>query len=303
MAFDADTPEISDLIVSFDPDSLTRRDVRRDAVLIELRRHGMSRAVDIVSGWPHRRGVLDSEFVDGVLLRSHLEMQRLSEEFQQGERMARLLTPVCKAARSSETRTIKIVDVGCGLGYVTRWLAARAKLGREVELSGCDYNAVLIREAKRLAEVERLPCSFAVANAFGSKRTESTTHIYTSTGVIHHFRGDALARFFGEQARAEPIGFVHCDIKPTWLAPLGSWLFHRVRMREPLARIDGVLSAIRAHSGLTLTAAARKGSPGYVLFLFDAEPERIPILQVMQALLGVRRDLVDGFVASLGDLA
>lgn len=295
-----EVPEISDLVVDFDPETLARRDVRKDAVLAALAAHGMARAAAIVADWPAPRGVLDEVHVDGVLVRSHLEMQRLSEEFQQGARMARLLQPLVDAARGSRRgRPPRVVDVGCGLGYVTRWLASSASLGDPVELVGCDYNAALVRHAARLAASERLPCRFLVANAFA---LEEPADVYTSTGVIHHFRGAALGELFAEQARTRPIGFVHCDIKPSWLAPLGSWLFHQARMREPLAKVDGVLSAVRAHSGEVLADAAKASCPDHALFLFDAERERLPILKVMQALIGVRSDLADAFVSRLGPL-
>jgi len=38
---------------------------------------------------------------------------------------------------------LRVVDVGCGLGYVTRWLAAHQVLGPGVELVGVDMNSVL----------------------------------------------------------------------------------------------------------------------------------------------------------------
>lgn len=291
--------EISDLVVSFDQATLARRPVRREDVLAELEAHGMWRAIEIVSTWPHADGVLSPAYVDGVLLRSHLEMQRLSEEFQQGGRMERLLLPLVDAAASSGIIRPRIVDVGCGLGYVTRWLAARSRLATEAELFGCDYHAALIAEATRLAERERLRCRFAVANAFA---LEEPAAIFTSTGVIHHFRGESLHHFFTEQMQSGLLGFVHSDIKPSWLAPVGSWLFHKARMQEPLARIDGVLSAVRAHPGPALVAAARASAAGYALFLFDAEPELLPLLKVMQALIGVREDLADEYVERLGPL-
>lgn len=295
-----DMPEISDLVVDFDPATLARRDVRKDAVLATLHAHGMARAASIVAEWPAPRGVLDEAHVDGVLVRSHLEMQRLSEEFQQGARMARLLAPLIHAARDARPgRPLRVVDVGCGLGYVTRWLASEASFGDAALLVGCDYNAALIRRAARLAAAERLPCRFLVESAFA---LADPADVYTSTGVIHHFRGAALREMFAAQARTAPLGFVHCDIKPSWLAPTGSWLFHQARMREPLAKVDGVLSAVRAHSGEVLAAAAKASCPDHALFLFDAERERLPILKVMQALIGIRSDLADGFVSGLGSL-
>ena len=137
-----------------------------------------------------------------------------------------------------------------------------------------------------------------MANAF--QLAEPAT-VFMSTGVIHHFRGDALPRFLAQQAAAH--AFIHADIKPTYLAPLGSWLFHRARMREPLARHDGLLSARRAHAGAALVAAARASCPDLAVGLVDGRREAVPLLRVMQTLVGVRRVLAPRFVNSLGALA
>lgn len=191
-----DRPEISDLVVSYDPVTLARLPVRRDEVMAELARHRMAPAARIVARWPHDGGVLDARFVDGVLLCAHLELQRLSEEFRQGERMRSLLVPLLDALRSGGVPgPYRVVDVGCGLGYVVRWLAAHGALGSDVRLVGCDYNAPFVRFASTLAAAEGLSCEFVVANAF---RLDQPATIFTSTGVIHHFRGECLDRFLAE---------------------------------------------------------------------------------------------------------
>jgi SAM-dependent methyltransferase len=296
-----DRAELSDLVIAFDPETLARMPVRRDEVLAELDRHRMRGAARLVEGWPHREGVLDEGFVDGVLLRAHLELQRLSEEFRQGERMRALLAPLVAALRSAGARgPYRVVDVGCGLGYVVRWLSVRGELGDDVRLVGCDYNAPFVRFAERLAAEERLQCVFTVKNAF---RLEEPATVFTSTGVIHHFRGEGLDRFLAEQGSSGAAAFLHCDIKPTYLAPLGSFVFHVARMREPLARHDGMLSALRAHPGEALLAAARRACPGFAVGLYDGRRERVPLLRVMHALVGVRRDLAEAFRVALGPLA
>jgi hypothetical protein len=96
---------------------------------------------------------------------------------------------------------------------------------------------------------------------------------------------------------------VHADIKPSYLAPLGSWIFHEARMREPLARHDGLLSALRAHPGQRLTEAANRACPDFASAMFDGQRELIPILRVMQLLVGVRRELLPAFLSELGPLA
>lgn len=297
-----DRPELSDLIVSYDPETLARVPVRRSLVLDELERHGMAAGARIVATWPvSAEGTLDETFVDGVLLRAHLELLRLSEELGQGERTGRLLRPLLAALRASGIPApYRVVDVGCGLGYLVRWLAAHGALGPDVLLEGCDYNAVLIDHARALAAEEGLACRLHVANAF---RLDQPATVFVSTGVIHHFRGLALSTFLSEQVGAGARALIHADIKPSYLAPIGSWLFHHARMREPLARHDGILSARRAHRGDVLVRAARDACPNLAIGLFDGQRNRVPILRVMQSLLGLERHLAEPFLEGLGPLA
>ena len=111
-------PEISDLVLAYDPETLARIDVRRAEVLDRLASLGMRQALRIVSSWPHAGGLLDRDYVDEVLLRAHLELQRLSEEFQQGERISRLLRPLVETVSDRAlAEAVRVVDVGCGLGY------------------------------------------------------------------------------------------------------------------------------------------------------------------------------------------
>jgi SAM-dependent methyltransferase len=294
-------PEISDLVIDFDEASLERRPVSRSRVVAELRALGMHGPARLVASWPARGDVLDEAFVDGVLLRSHLELQRLSEEFQQGARVARLLGPVLRALREHGVPgPHRVVDVGSGPGYVIRWLAAnRARLDLgDVELVGCDYNEPLVRAATRFAEDEGLDCRFVTANAFA---LDQPATIYLSSGVIHHVRGDGLARFLARQGGAS--AFLHTDIKPSWLAPLGAFIFHVARMREPLARHDGVQSAVRAHEGRALYEAATGACPERSTWIFDGAPSPLPILSVMQSLVSVKRELAPAFERELGGLA
>ena len=295
----SDIPEISDLIVAYDPDTLERVPVRRDEVVQRFRSLGRHRAARIVAKMPATDGVLDSDAVDGVLVRSHRELQRLSEEFQQGLRVRELLVPTIALLRKRGVSPIRIVDVGCGLGYLVRWLAAKGDLGDDVQIVGCDYNAALLGEAQRLSILENLPCEFVVGNAF---TLDQPGHIFTSTGVLHHFRDEGLVAFFREQAR-EAQAFFHYDIDDSWLAPIGSWLFHHARMREPLAVHDGVLSAVRAHSRATLVDAAPRGSANFRVAMYRVPPRYFPIIRVLRPVVGVRDELWDDWRTELGSNA
>jgi 2-polyprenyl-3-methyl-5-hydroxy-6-metoxy-1,4-benzoquinol methylase len=275
--------EISDLIVNYDPATLERRDVAKQSVLAKLRELGVPRAAQRVVE-QFGGDLLDRAEVDGVLVRSHLELQRLHEEFNVGALVRGFLVPVIDLVRRLGRTTVRVVDLGCGLGYIVRYLAARGEL-ENVELVGVDYNRALITGARRLADAEGLRCTFRAANAFA---LDEPADIVMSTGVMHHFRGDDLIAVFGAHERSQAVAFVHVDIRPSRIAPLGSWIFHQSRMREPLARFDGYWSASRAHSAAVLRDAISRAAPSFALGMVDARPGFHALLQIFQAAIAVR---------------
>ncbi|MFE0512489.1 class I SAM-dependent methyltransferase [Streptomyces sp. NPDC058964] len=289
--------EISDLITAVDPHSGHRLPVRRAEVIQVLRESGDERAARIVAGLPaDQHGVLDPHAVDRLLISVHTELQRLSEELRIGERLVHLLGPLFTAIRSTTGQgPYRLVDVGCGLGYLVRWLAATNALGADVDLVGVDLDATLVCEAARLAHAEGLKCRFVRGNAFALP--EAAT-VYVSTGVLHHFRGPALAEFFQAQAASPAYAFCHFDIAATRLAPIGAWIFHRARMRNPLGRHDGVVSALRAHSDETLLRAA--AVPGIRALLYEPRGAVNPFCTTLRPIIGVRPHLEAPLRRALG---
>ena len=142
-------------------------------------------------------------------------------------------------------------------------MAATLVLGQNVELVGVDLNPVLIGEANRLAKREGLACGFVRGDAFtpGVAIEDGARTIVMSSGLMHHLREPELVEFFAAQARLGVAAFAHWDIAPCLWSTLGAWVFHQARMREPVSRHDGVLSARRAHSSSVLEGAARTGAP------------------------------------------
>lgn len=287
--------EISDLIVDWDPLTGERRPVRRADVVARLRAAGDHRAARIVARMPVTGQFLEPDAVDRLLVRVHTELQRLNEELHMTQRFTEILGPLLTAARAAGT-TPRVVDIGCGLGHLVRGLAATGALGADVELVGVDFNAALVAEATRLAAVERLRCEFVQADAFAL--AEPAT-VYVSSGVLHHVPADALAGFFRAQDRAGAQGFVHYDIAATRLAPLGAWVFHQARMREPLGRHDGVMSARRAHGDAVLLSAAA-AADRMTAFLFEPVRHANPFCAAMRPVVGLRPALVDDFRRALG---
>ncbi len=292
-----DVPEISDVVVAYDLESLERQPVPRDDALGALMRHGQRKAARVLRAIPHdEEGHFNPREVDELLLRAHRELQRLNEEFQQPQRILELLRPTVKLLQVRGVSPVRVVDVGCGLGYVMRWFAAKGSFGPDVELIGCDFNRALVDEANRLRTVESLDCQFRVANAFA---LAEPAHIYLSTGVLHHFRDEGLRAFFrGQTEGPHTEAFFHFDVEPSWLAPLGAWLFHRARMREPLAQNDGVRSALRAHTTDTLIDAARHDD--FRVGVFRVGSKILPITRTLRPVVGIRRGTFGAWTEALG---
>jgi len=299
MAIPYDSPEISDRIVAFDSRTLQRQPVAKADLLREFQKINNPRAVRVVEALPAgANGLLDDAAMDRLLVTVHCEMQRMSEEFQHGRRMAQILNPLLEAIRAdAPTRPLRVVDIGCGTGFVVRWLAAHRALPADVELMGADYNPALVAEAEALAQAEKLSCEFKVANAF---QLDEAASIYISTGILHHFRGPELVDLFAQHARPGTCAFLHFDFHQSWMAPFGSWLFHAARMREPLAKHDGVLSAIRAYTSEELLAAARAGAPQFISAVYGTRLWRLPIPRAFHSLVGIMPAFHDAFIANMG---
>jgi len=292
-------PEITDLIVQHDARTLGRMEVRKQDVLEAFSRYSNRQAMRAVEQLPEMDGILNEKAIDRHLLKVHWEMQRLAGEFYHGSRVWDLLRVVIASIREAGVReTIRIVDAGCGIGYVIRWLAANIPLrDYSIELVGMDLNSTLINEANRLADVEELPCRFIQGDAFSK---EHPGHIFISTGVIHHFRGQELLQFLGRHEQPETQAFLHFDFQPWLLAPVGAWFFHYLRMRTPVARHDGVLSAARAHDARTLTEAAHEVLPEFASGIYGAKIWNTPAPRIFHTLVGLRRPLVEEFRRQLG---
>jgi SAM-dependent methyltransferase len=293
--------EISDLITAVDPHTGHRLPVRRSEVIRQLRATGDERAARIVARLPtDEDGVLDPDAVDRLLVLVHTELQRLSEELRMGERLVHVLGPLFTAIRATtgQAGPYRLVDVGCGLGYLVRRLAATEALGKDVELVGVDLDAALVGEADRLARADGLDCRFVHGNAFALP--EAAT-VYVSTGVLHHFRGPALEEFFQAQAASPALAFCHFDIATNRLAPVGAWVFHRARMRHPLGRHDGVVSALRAHGDETLLRAA--SAPGIRALLYEPRSVANPFCTALRPVVGVRPHLEAPLRRALGRAA
>jgi SAM-dependent methyltransferase len=280
--------EITDLLWQGDSEG-DPLPVPRAAAVSRLAGLGQRRAARIVSQMPATDGVLDAQAVAELMLRVHCELQRLSEELQLARRIANLLAPLVAGIRETGSGAVRVVDVGCGVGYVVRWLAATSALGAGVELVGVDMNATLTGAATRLAERESLNCQFVRGNAFdpGVAVDDGPRTVIISSGLMHHVPAAELAGFFAAQGALGVAAFAHWDIAPCAWSTLGAWVFHQARMREPVSRHDGVMSARRAHPAPVLLAAAREGAPEYGAEVLEGGRWHPRAIDVLRPIVGV----------------
>ena len=131
-------------------------------------------------------------------------------------------------------------------------------------------------------------------------RMSNPAAVQFSTGILHHFRGGDLEALLRGHERDGVQAYFHFDFQPSPLAPIGSWFFHRVRMRSALTLHDGVLSAIRAHPAQRLLEAAKAATPGFKVSMFSTHLRPLPLPRVFHVLLAVRPDLVPALESNLG---
>lgn len=294
-----DLIELTDLLIDIGPDGV-RRSVRLADVLDVAVARGDRWGERILRSFPTSGGMLDDEWVDRVMVAVHVEIQRLSEEFRHGARMAGHLVPVLEGLRrAGHPPPYRIVDVGCGTGYVIRWLAANLH-DPDVELVGVDLDPALVAAARSLAATDGVRCRFEVADAFA---LDEPATVLCSTGVAHHFRGDDLGRFFASHERSDAAAFVHVDFQPSRIAPIGAWLFHHTRMRLAISRHDGVRSAQRAHPTEVLAAAATAHAPRFETWLAARRVRHTPFPCVLTTLVGVDRPHRDAYLSAMGRAA
>jgi SAM-dependent methyltransferase len=278
--------EITDLLVGEPGGGVDLADVER-----RLRLNGQRRAARIVRRIPAPGRRLGAPELDALRFAVHCELQRLEEELQLPRLVAEHLEPlVADTRRRVGRRDVTILDVGCGLAYLLRWLSLRSGWDPAVRYVGIDLDGGLLRHATRLATDEGARCEFREGDArFLDRHVDDPDGtVVVSSGLMHHLDPQALPTFFAAHERGRISAFAHWDLTPTRWAVAGSWVYHRARARLAIARHDGVTSTHRAYPASTLLAAARRGAPSYVLSCVDGSPWRPNPIRVLRPITGMR---------------
>ncbi len=293
MTAQADLLEVLDVLWDTEMPSGDRLPVDKADARARLADRGQHHAARLVDEVPaHPDGTLEEEAVNQIFLAVHLELARLSEFVHVPQRMASSLEPLVSRLRDEEGGTIRVVDVGCGIGFDTRVLAATEALGPGVEFVGLDFNSLLVDAAARLAQAEDIPVRFIHGDALDPSLAieDPSRTVMISSGVLHHIGRDDIGDFFARHGEIGVAGFAHFDPSPGFWANAGGWMLHQTRMREPISRHDGTTSMRRALTATELLqSAGERLGDDYELTCEDEgkylpQPEKI-----VRPIVGIRR--------------
>ena len=147
--------------------------------------------------------------------------------------------------KSSKTKTITIVDLGCGHGDILRDVA---KFGRKnsykFKLIGIDANNAAIDYAKALSK-DYPELSFETIDVFSEDFKKQTYDVVLCTLFLHHFKNNEIIPFLKSTVQKASIGVIVNDLHRHKLA---YYLFKMIGLfiKNKMVREDGLTSVLRA---------------------------------------------------------
>lgn len=159
--------------------------------------------------------------------------------------------------KSSKTKTITIVDLGCGHGDILRDVA---KFGRKnsykFKLIGIDANNAAIDYAKALSK-DYPELSFETIDIFSEDFKKQTYDVVLCTLFLHHFKNNEIIPFLKSTVQKASIGVIVNDLHRHKLA---YYLFKMIGLfiKNKMVREDGLTSVLRAFKRNELEAILTK---------------------------------------------
>jgi ubiquinone/menaquinone biosynthesis C-methylase UbiE len=146
---------------------------------------------------------------EGVTL-NHVQLNEIVTQLAFGGRRRRVYSRI--AALSGARPGDRVLDIGCGGGYLARLLAAAVTPGGRV--TGIDPSGPAVSYARRRAPGN---CSFAVGVAQDLNLPDQAFDVVTSTLAVHHVPEAARPDAFGEMYRVLRPGGVLlvADFRPS----------------------------------------------------------------------------------------
>jgi hypothetical protein len=188
--------------------------------------------------------MMDDFTIEGLVLRDTLDKLETINRLLGGN-SATLKGLKKILLKSSKTKTITIVDLGCGHGDILRDVA---KFGRKnsykFKLIGIDANNAAIDYAKALSK-DYPELSFETIDVFSEDFKKQTYDVVLCTLFLHHFKNNELIPFLKSTVQKASIGVIVNDLHRHKLA---YYLFKMIGLfiKNKMVREDGLTSVLKA---------------------------------------------------------
>lgn len=154
----------------------------------------------------------------------------------------RLWQAMRKALLAAGVKHARVVDVGCGSGYLLLKLNALAKRdGFELELVGCDFSKRALAMAQENAQQAGAKIETFEVDVLSGVDLPHGDVVMCSL-FLHHFENGDVVRVLGKLRQAAQRLVLVEDLLRSRLGYCLCWLGVHTLTRSPIVRTDGLLS-------------------------------------------------------------
>jgi 2-polyprenyl-3-methyl-5-hydroxy-6-metoxy-1,4-benzoquinol methylase len=187
--------------------------------------------------------MMDDFAMEGEVLKDALDKIAKINQLLGGNKVT--LQGLTQLLKYSSTKTIRILDVGCGNGDLLRTLAKYAQQHHyNFQLHGIDANAFTIKYAESLS-IKYPNITYHCTDILKEPVIKDQYDIILCTLTLHHFKNDEIIKLLANFSKQCKLGFVINDLHRNAIA---YYLFYALcflfRLND-MSREDGLVSILR----------------------------------------------------------
>ena len=179
----------------------------------------------------------------------HLEaLQDLARIHRFTGTLSRFWAPIHRLLKAQKRKSLTLMDVGCGDGFLVRQLFKKARqCGYELKICGCDFSKRALDFARQSADAQRIPMELYQLDITDNEIPVSVD-VVTCSLFLHHFTSDEVVAILRKFDRAANQLVLVEDLRRTRLGFLLCVLGVHLFSRSSVVREDGLLSVRAAFS-------------------------------------------------------
>lgn len=159
------------------------------------------------------------------------------------------------------SKTIRIIDVGCGNGDMLRTIAQYGLNNNlNFELIGIDANAFTISHASKLSQNFK-NIRYSCENIFDTEFSQHCCEVFLCTLTLHHFKDDEIQKTLKMLYEKASFGIVINDLQRSWIAYRLFQLLCFVFQLNKMSKQDGLTSILRGFKKEELFAFSKIINP------------------------------------------